>query len=216
MVKPLDVCVYVEGGGDTRSADLATECKIGFGALFEKAIGRKLKIIPCGGRDQAYKAFAIAVAKRRHDVAVLLVDSEDLVRDGSAWAHLQRCSKWEPLDAPAHLMVACMEAWLLADRDALRAHFGGAFDEGKIPRWSKLWEVDKDALYEALKNATKGRDRKKGGPYGKGRDSFKILEHVDPKKLEACVHAKSLFEELRKHLTPPAPPPHPASPAAAS
>ena len=199
-MKPLQVCVYVEGGGDTRSGDLATDCKIGFSALFEKATGRRLKIVPCGGRGEAYKAFAIAVKQGKHDLAILLVDSEELVGAGGAWAHLQRRDRWAPLEAPAHLMVACMEAWLLADRDALRAHFGDAFDEGRLPKWPKLWDVNKDALYDALENATKDRDRKRGGPYGKGRDSFKILARVDPKKLEACPHAKALFDDLRSRF----------------
>ena len=57
--------------------------------------------------------------------------------------------------------------------------------------------MDKDALYRALKDATKGR--KKGGAYDKGRDSFKILARVDPKKLE-CPHAKGLFEDLKKRF----------------
>jgi Domain of unknown function (DUF4276) len=199
-VKPLQVCVYVEGGGDTRSGDLATDCKIAFSALLERATGRKLKIIPCGGRGQAYRAFAIAVAQCKYDLAILLVDSEEVPRAESAWAHLQRRDEWAPLDAPAHLMVVCMEAWLLADHGALREHFGNDFDEDKIPKWPKLWEVNKQAIYGALENATKGRDRKKGGPYGKGRDSFKILKLVDPKKLEACPHANALFEDLRHRL----------------
>ena len=53
------------------------------------------------------------------------------------------------------------------------------------------------ALQAALRDATKTRDRKKGGPYDKGRDSFKVLARVDPSKVEDCTHAKALFEELR-------------------
>ncbi len=198
MVKPFQVCVYVEGGGDTKSCDLATECKIGFGALLEKATGgHRLKIVPCGGRSQAYRAFSIAVKQRKYDLAVLLVDSEDPVGARTPWAHLKARDDWEPLDAPAHLMVTCMEAWLVADHDALRTHFKNAFDAEKFPKWQKLWEVDRHTLLDKLKDATRQR---KGGPYGKGPDSFKILKHVDPRKLEACPHAKALFDDLKKRL----------------
>jgi hypothetical protein len=198
VVKPFSVHVYVEGGGPTRGGDLAGECRKGFSALLEKATGRRVGITACGGRNQAYDAFATAVRQRKYDLAVLLVDSEEAVRAKDSWSHLQLRDKWTPLEAPAHLMVVCMEAWLLADHDALRAHFGSSFEAGRIPKWPRLWEVDKDALYGALTDATK--DREKGGPYGKGRDSFKILARVDPKKLEACAHAKGLFDELRRRF----------------
>jgi Domain of unknown function (DUF4276) len=197
VVKPFSVHVYVEGGGPTRSGDLADECRKGFSTLFAKATGRRIGITACDGRNQAYDAFATAVRQRKYDLAILLVDSEEVVRAKDPWTHLHlRDKKWEPLEAPAHLMVVCMEAWLLADHEALRAHFGNAFDAGKIPKWPKLWEVNKDALYGALKEATK--ERTKGGPYDKGRDSFKILARVDPAKLEACAHAKALFDELKR------------------
>ncbi len=192
-MKPFSVHVYVEGGGPARGGDLASECRRGFSALFERATGRRVGITACGSRNQAYDAFATAVRQRRYDLAILLVDSEETVRATEAWKHLEHRDKWTRVDAPAHLMVVCMEAWLLADPEALRAHFGNAFEAGKIPKWPKLWEVTKDALYVALRDATKGGPR---GPYDKGRDSFKILARVDPKRLEACAHARSLFDEL--------------------
>ncbi len=197
--KSLSVQVYVEGGGPTRSGDLADECRKGFSTLFQKAIGRRIGITACGGRNQTYDAFATAVRQRKYDLAILLVDSEESVGGAAPWTHLQRRDRWEPLDSPAHLMVVCMETWLLADREALRAHFGDAFEEGRIPKWPKLWEVDKRTLFDAMSDATK--DRKKGGAYDKGRDSFKILARVDPEKLEACPHARALFDELRVKLS---------------
>jgi hypothetical protein len=196
VVKSFSVHVYVEGGGPARGGDLAGECRKGFSALLEKATGRKVGITACGGRNQAYAAFATAVRQRKYDLAVLLVDSEEVVRAKDPWAHLEQRDKWARLEAPVHLMVVCMEAWLLADHEALRGHFGAAFDDGKIPKWPKLWEIDKDTLNRALDDATKGR--KKGGAYDKGRDSFKILERVDPAKIERCPHAQALFARLKK------------------
>ncbi len=195
-MRPLRIQVYVEGGGPTRRGDLADECRKGFGTLLERAIGRRVGITACGGRNQAYDAFATAVRQRRHDVAVLLVDSEEIPRAGDPWEHLRQRDGWEPIEAPAHLMVACMEAWLLADQEALRAHFGTTFEEEKIPKWPKLWKVPKEDLYKVLRDATK--DRKQGGPYDKGRDSFKVLARVDPRRIEGCPHAKAFFDALRE------------------
>jgi hypothetical protein len=194
-VKTPQVQVYVEGGGPARGGDLATECRRAFGALLEKAIGRRVGITACGGRYQTYDAFATAVSQRKYDVAILLVDSEELVGARDPWEHLRARDRWQPVPAPAHLMVVCTEAWLLADHDALRAHFGAAFDDGKIPKWPRLWEVSKEGLYMALKDSTKSR---RGGPYDKGRDSFKVLALVDPRRVESCPHARSFFEDLRR------------------
>ncbi len=47
MVKPLRIQVYVEGGGPTRSGDLADECRKGFSSLFAKATGRRIGITAC-------------------------------------------------------------------------------------------------------------------------------------------------------------------------
>jgi hypothetical protein len=195
VVREPSVHVYVEGGGPTRRGQLADDCRKGFSKLLKNVTGRNIGITACGGREQAYNDFLTAVRQGRHDVAILLVDSEEVVVAEDAWAHLKLHSKWAPLDAPAHLMVVCMEAWLLADRKALREHFGNAFDDNKIPKWPKLWEVRKDALYAALRDATKNT---KSGAYDKGRDSFKLLARVDPKKLEACPHARALFADLRQ------------------
>jgi hypothetical protein len=196
VVKPFTVHVYVEGGGPVRGGDLASECRKGFSALFEKATGRRIGITACGSRNDAYDAFATAVRQGKYDLAILLVDSEEVVRATDPWKHLEISDRWTRLDAP--LMVVCMEAWLLADGEALRKHFGSTFKAGRLPVWQKHWEVNKKTLLAALKDATKDRPM---GPYDKGRDSFKILEHVDPKKLEACAHARSLFDELRKRAS---------------
>jgi Domain of unknown function (DUF4276) len=111
-----------------------------------------------------------------------------------------RNQAYDLFEAPAHLMVVCMEAWLLADPEALGKHFGKDFDASKLTKWTALWQVPKDALDRALHDATKDRDRRKGGPYDEGRDSFKILAHVRHEKLETCPYAKALFDELRHRL----------------
>lgn len=132
--------------------------------------------------------------------ALLLVDSEGPVAPRSGpWAHLKQHDNWDkPTDATddnAHLMVQCMEAWFLADRQALEAHFGRGFSARAIPANPNIEEVSKRDIESAIKKATRRCAR---GPYNKGRDSFAILGKLDPQKVtEASPHAARLVRTLR-------------------
>ena len=201
----MTVKIYVEGGGNAR--DLRTRCRTGFSTFFEKAClaGRMPRIIACGSRNDAYDRFCTACQNRLADeFIVLLVDSEGPVADGDGpWQHLARRDHWtmprEATEGQAHLMVQCMEAWFLADRDALAAYFGNGFKPGALPGARKIEEVDKGDVFTGLRNATR-QCRK--GPYGKGRRSFDILERIDPAKVRAVSpHAKRLIVTLRNKAT---------------
>ena len=104
---------------------------------------------------------------------------------------LERRDHWDrPDDAAdehAHLMVQCMEAWFLADLDALAAYFGQGFNRNALPGRQEFEEVAKADLFDALKNATR-QCRK--GEYGKGRHSFDILEQIDADKVRECIAAR--------------------------
>jgi hypothetical protein len=125
VVSPLRK-LFVEGGGNHNGA-LKTECRRAFTALLERAgcKGRP-QVIPCGGRQNAYEQFCTAI--RGGEVsALLLVDAEAPVVERDPWRHVAQRpdDKWQkPAGATEdhlHLMVQCMEAWFLADRQALHA-----------------------------------------------------------------------------------------------
>lgn len=198
----MKVKVYVEGGGDGKS--LRTKCRRGFSSFFAKAnlTGRMPQIIACGGRESAFDKFCIALRSRNaEEFIVLLVDSEGPVADGSGpWLHLSTRDRWtkpeDATDANAHLMVQCMEAWFLADKDGLAAYFGQDFDRNALPGRREIEDVAKDDVLDGLKNATR---QCKKDEYGKGRHSFDILEQTDPAKvMNASPHARRLVETLRR------------------
>lgn len=198
----MKVKVYVEGGGDSK--DLRTRCRRGFSSFFERATlaGRMPQVIACGGRGTAFDKFRTARRSRRADeFIVLLVDSEDPVAEGSGtWEHLAVRDGWdtppEVGDEHAHLMVQCMEAWFLADREALAAFFGQGFNHNVLPSREEIEEVAKNDVLDGLRNATR-RSRK--GEYGKGSHSFDVLERIDPAKvLAVSPHAKCLIDTLRE------------------
>ena len=199
MVK---VKVYVEGGGDAK--DLRTKCRRGFSSFFQKAnlAGRMPQIIACGSRKTAFDKFRIALgARKAEEFVVLLVDSEDPVAENSgSWQHLAGRDGWDrPLgatDENAHLMVQCMEAWFLVDREILEAYFGRNFNRNALPDRRDIEEVAKGDVFNGLRNATR---RCKKGVYGKGSHSFDILERIDPAKIGALSpHAECLIDTLRE------------------
>lgn len=214
-----EIAVYVEGGGNT--AGQKAELRQGFDALFasEKSKVREkngsLRFICCGSRQQAYETFLNSLAMHPETINALLVDSEtpiDPVPENEAEdararvAHLQQKNGtagrgqgdgWQLTNIPperVHLMVQCMEAWIVADPDALEAFYQKHFKKVSLPKRMNLEDEPKADLYEKLKNATKGTTK---GEYGKIKHASKLLFVIDPERVaEHCPR----FAIFRKWL----------------
>lgn len=197
--------LYVEGGGDTNF--LRTACRRGFSEFLKKAgfDGHMPRIVACGGRQDAYDAFC--TARRNGEPAMLLVDSEEPVAGTQLpWQHLlnRHGDKWvQPAEANnehCHLMVQCMEAWLLADWQALQKFFGQGFNANALPTIVNSIEgIAKQQVYQALASATK--DCKTKAPYGKGEHSFKLLALIEPTKVTtASEWAKRFIDEMKNQM----------------
>jgi hypothetical protein len=174
--------VFVEGGGDRRSY---TACRRAFSVFFGKLLGDwpKPRIIACGSRDEAYRDFSRALANREN-FAILLVDAEEPVLAGtSAAAHLRNRDHWtQPLpENQVHLMVQCMEAWLIADKALLAQYYGDGFNETTLPANPRIEEIPKNDLYDRLSRATASTSK---GRYHKTRHAFEILERLDPHSVQ--------------------------------
>lgn len=200
------IAVYVEGGGG--KVALQEELRRGFDALFRseklrasgKGVG--LRFVCCGGRDAAYKAFKNALSVNSDRVNALLVDSESVIdpvpndraKDaGVRVAHLRKKEGvdargqgdgWELADgiaARVHLMVQCMEAWIVADPDALEGFYKPKFfKKEKLPKRPNLEQESKADLYAVLEKETKGSQK---GQYGKISHAGKLLVLIDPEKV---------------------------------
>lgn len=193
--------LYVEGGGNDSDA-LRTACRMGFRTLLEKAglAGRMPRIVACGSRTETFKRFRIAARSAAPDEFMcLLVDSEDDVEDNaSPWAFLRarQADQWEQpdrtTDEQAHLMVQCMEAWFLADPDAVERFFGRAFHRNALPNRTDVEKIPKRELFTSLDGASEGK-------YRKGRLSFERLATLDPNKLAgSSPYAARFFDTLRR------------------
>ncbi len=152
---------------------------------------------------------------------MLLVDSEAAVvgvaQRGDAsqkdardawmpWQHLQQRTgdSWKKpvgsADTDCHLMVQCMESWLLTDRATLQAFFGQGFKVTQLPAAGECIETrPKKEVYDAFARAT--GDCKTKAPYGKGEHSFKLLARIDPGKVTAASPwALRFVEQLKKSM----------------
>lgn len=195
----MNVRVYVEGGGDSR--EMKAKCRRGFSYFFRKTdlAGQMPRVISCGSRQRTYDRFCTTVAQAKEDTfIILLVDSEGPVTV-RPWLHLRDRDNWHKpsnvTDNNAHLMVQCMEAWFLADKDTLRGYFGQGFNENALPRRFNVENISKDDLNEGLKRATRHSTRK--GAYHKGNHSYDILSTLNPQKvIDASPHAERLIGTL--------------------
>lgn len=94
-------------------------------------------------------------------------------------------------------MVQAMEAWFLADREALATFYDGGFLRNSLPGSATNIEiVRKQDLEPALKNATRKTNTK--GVYRKIDHGAALLALIDPAKVEkASPHAKQFNDFLR-------------------
>lgn len=199
-----EIRIYVEGGGDQRWGKAAI--REGFSKFLssvrERARERRIhwNIIACGPRNAAFDAFQIALRQHVQAFNILLIDAEGPVSQ-TPLAHLQQRDGWPlPLipDDHFHLMVQAMEAWVIADLDALARFYGQGFNPNPIPRQHDVEMVDKISLEQDLQLAT--RDTQKG-EYHKIRHGPKILALIDVAKVRSRArHCERLFSFLMGKL----------------
>jgi len=157
-------------------------------------------IVACGRRGAALEAFRIAMRQHAQAFNVLLVDSESAVQS-TPWQHLQDRGEWGDercSDDQCHLMTQAMEAWFIADIEALSQFYGQGFRANAIPRNPDVEQIPKGDLEPSLKNAT--RDTKKR-EYQKGRHAWKLLQLISPTTVRtASRHCARLFSTLTRKM----------------
>jgi len=196
----MEIAIYFEGGGN--SGETKAALRLGMSAFLKPLVDMvrqrrsRWSIVSCGGRDQALDAFCDALNQEPEKFNVLLVDSEAAVV-GLPRAHLQQRDGWDLAAAQedqVHLMAQCMEAWLVADPDALAAYYDQGFNANALPRRINLEEEPKVQIYSALENATRQTQK---GSYGKIKHASELLKKVSAEKAQTrCRHCRRFFETV--------------------
>jgi Domain of unknown function (DUF4276) len=199
MVK--EIRIYVEGGGNDN--DTKKQLRQGFSIFFQELVSLarsqqiKWQIITCGSRNNAFKDFKNALKDHPDTFNVLLVDAEAPVSK-TPWQHLKDRDNWDKPDVDetqCHLMVQVMEAWFIADIDALKRFYGQGFKENAIPKNPNVEKINKTGIYSALEKATKDTSK---GEYGKIQHGAKLLEQISTAKVRAASpYCDRLFTTLK-------------------
>ena len=200
------IAIYVEGGGDGKDGRAAL--RRGFDAFLreqkQKAQnqGWRWKLVCVGSRTGAFRAFRIAAMRNEADLVLLLVDAEGPVQTGQL-EHLRQRDGWSidfADERAVHLMVQTMEAWVVADGDALASYYGQGFRRNTLPNATDLETVAKReverALYEATRRTTKG-------PYHKIHHASALLARITPSRVRVrCQGCRRLLDILDLTLDP--------------
>jgi len=158
----------------------------------------RIKPIPGRGRDDAIYDFLLSVSREPNLSHVLLIDSER-PDDGHLFDGLIRGGSWRPrrvvpTERQVGWMVQVMEAWFLADQDALRNYYGPSLQENSLPRNPKVEEVPKTDVLDGLKRATRNTGK---GTYHKGSHAMRLLELLNPQQIRPVApNCDRLFKIL--------------------
>lgn len=207
----------MEGGGSSK--EQKAELRLGFDGLFAEAKsaarGKRLSLnfICCGSRREAYEAFLYAHYANPDRINALLVDSESAVasvpRERTSDAALRRDHLQQRQSADGrgqgdgwnlahvdperiHLMVQCMETWIVADPEALEGFYKQGFRGNRLPQRLNLEEESKNDVIAKLEGATEDSGK---GKYAKIRHASKLLVLLNPEKIAKRCARFSIFRD---------------------
>lgn len=175
-----EIRVYFEGNKSLREGFLKFLKEIR-----DKARAKRIgfELIACGATPAA--DFRDAGLKHPTAWNVLLIDSEGQSFD----------------DTPSETkfwMVELMEAWFLADPDALETYYRDGFKRNSLKPNPRVEEIPKADVMLSLLKATRGTQK---GPYHKTKHAPNILGLIDPIKVRhSAPNCERLFATIAAKL----------------
>jgi hypothetical protein len=200
-----EIRIYVEGGGQ----DKLTWRKIREGLsnfldpLRQLARSRRVQwsIIPCGSRNDTFEELKIGMRAQPEAFHVLLVDSEGPV-SRPRLEHLRHQDRWDVsllAEDQCHLMVQTIEAWLIADPEALASYYGQGFRRNALPKNPDVEAIPKDQLAKKLEQATAKTQKRS---YHKIHHCADLLGLLSRDRVrQRARHCDLLFRTLEAKIT---------------
>lgn len=197
------VRIYIEGGaaGKAADSDFRRGWKKFLNELHELARVNdyhSLEVVRGRGRVNTFDSFKAHRRNYPNDLCVLLVDAETAVPEGASVWDVVMCREGDGWQRPSwaterhlYLMVHFVEAWLIADQEALRKFYKQGFNPRSIPT-TNLEARPKNDIERALRRATQGSLR---GSYRHGH-AHEVIEIVSPDKVKTLKHGRRLFSSL--------------------
>ena len=94
-------------------------------------------------------------------------------------------------------MVQLMEAWFLADREALQGYYGPRFNNNVLPNNPQPERVLKGDVLDRLREATRGTPKR---VYDKTAHAPVLLNRLNPAAVyNACPNFALLVDHLREY-----------------
>lgn len=196
--------IYVEGGGPTNRTQ--SPLREGFDGFFSelKSLAKSrdvfLRFVFAGSRKEAFEDFQTSRRTNPERINLLLVDSESAVLSLPC-VHLKQRDGWalDGVDEEhVHLMAQCMEAWLLADPEAMAEYYNQGFNANALPVRINLEEEPKTQISAALESATRHTQK---GRYHKIKHASELLKRVSAQKAQnRCPHCKRFFETVTRMI----------------
>ena len=95
-------------------------------------------------------------------------------------------------------MVQTVEAWLVADPEALVDYYGKGFHRNALPKRDDVEAVPKDQLFQSLNRATAKTQK---GQYAKIRHCADLLALLNPDRVrKRARHCDLLFTTLEARI----------------
>lgn len=189
------VQVFVEGGGDENYGKRTL--RVNLGRLAGKVLKDKARptFVTCGSGPNTLAAFQDSLPSSK--TSLLLVDSAEPMADPdtgvSPWscAALKGKRPAKGLDDRCHLMVAGIEAWLLADGTTASSYYGKDFASSGIPPNPR--SCSERELVQKLEVATRncGHDKQ----FEKSH-CWELIAKCDPDEIRRCPWADRFFKAI--------------------
>jgi hypothetical protein len=128
---------------------------------------------------------------------ILLKDSEG-PDNGRLFEDLRQQHNLPPnLKDSVFWMVQLMEAWFLADVDALAKYYGPHFNRRALRANPAVEQIPKKDVFRKLAAATK-----QTGGYHKTADAPQLLRHIKPARVrEASPNCQRIFDKILNRLS---------------